>query len=129
GNFLDSLRAGYSLRILKENGVMIGYVVWMAVVEEAHLLNLTLSPARQGHGLGSWMMQQFMAQVQAAGFAKILLEVRPSNQAAIGLYRKFGFKEIGRRHGYYPNSGAPGESREDAIVMRYARTHRQEAMR
>lgn len=108
---------------------MIGYVVWMAVVEEAHLLNLTLSPARQGHGLGSWMMQQFMAQVQAAGFAKILLEVRPSNQAAIGLYRKFGFKEIGRRHGYYPNSGAPGESREDAIVMRYARTHRQEAMR
>ncbi len=129
GNFLDSLRAGYSLRVLKENGVMIGYVVWMAVVDEAHLLNLTLSPARQGRGLGSWMMQQFMAQVREAGFTKILLEVRPSNHAAIGLYRKFGFEEIGRRHGYYPNSGTPGEAREDAIVMRYARTPPQEVTR
>lgn len=125
GNFLDSLRAGYPLRILKENGVMIGYVAWMAAVDEAHLLNLTLSPARQGRGLGSWMMQQFMDQVHAAGFDRILLEVRPSNHAAIGLYRKFGFEEIGRRHGYYPNSGTPGVSREDAIVMRHVRLHRE----
>jgi len=101
----------------------------MAVVDEAHLLNLTLSPARQGRGLGSWMMQQFMAQVREAGFTKILLEVRPSNHAVIGLYRKFGFQEIGRRHGYYPNSGTPGEAREDAIVMRYARTPPQEVTR
>ena len=117
GNFLDSLRAGYRMRMLKENGVMIGYVIWMAVVDEAHLLNLTLSPARQGRGLGSWMLQQFFEQVRAEGLQQILLEVRPSNQRALGLYTKFGFQEIGRRRGYYPNSVRHGESREDAIVM------------
>lgn len=118
GNFLDSLRAGYRMRILKENGAMIGYMVWMTVVDEAHLLNLTLSPARQGRGLGSWMLQQLFQQVREAGLDQILLEVRPSNQVALGLYKKFGFHEIGRRKGYYPQSAVSHASREDAIVMR-----------
>ena len=132
GNFQDSLNAGYTMRVLKERGVMIGYVVWMRVVDEVHLLNIALSPARQGRGLGAWMMRQFMAQVRDAGIDQILLEVRPSNTAAIGLYRKLGFKDIGLRKGYYPNHAAPASvagasqlnspqnspMREDAIVMR-----------
>lgn len=119
GNFLDSLAAGYQLRILKAHGVMVGYVVWMPVLREAHLLNITLSPARQGHGLGAWMMRQVLDQMRAKGMESVLLEVRPSNVRAIGLYRRLGFAQIGLRKGYYPNSAMTGETREDALVMRF----------
>lgn len=119
GNFMDSLAAGYQLRILKEHGVMVGYVVWMPVLQEAHLLNITLAPARQGHGLGAWMMRQVLGQMRTKGMDSVLLEVRPSNVRAIGLYRKLGFAQIGRRKGYYPNSVVIGETREDALVMRF----------
>ncbi len=119
GNFLDSLAAGYQLRILKEHGVMVGYAVWMPVLQEAHLLNITLAPARQGHGLGAWMMRQILNQMRTKGMESVLLEVRPSNVRAIGLYRKLGFAQIGLRKGYYPNSAVTGETREDALVMRF----------
>lgn len=134
GNFMDSLRAGYDMQVLKERGVMIGYLIWMRVLGEAHLLNIALSPARQRHGLGSWMMRQFIARLQGMGIDEVLLEVRPSNLSALGLYRKCGFAPIGVRKGYYPNNaqtskadanaGAKADAnaavstREDAIVMR-----------
>ncbi len=126
GNFADSLQAGYHLRILREHGTIVGYMVWMLAVDEAHLLNITITPERQGRGLGAWMMRQFMAQALAHGAGGILLEVRPSNRRAISLYRRLGCREIGLRKGYYPQSAAvarPGDSprgdiREDALVMR-----------
>lgn len=115
GNFKDSINAGYEAWILKEHGTMIGYMVWMKVVDEAHLLNITLSPARQGHGLGSWMMRHFMEQARAQHQSHLMLEVRPSNPRAISMYRKFGFEQIGLRKAYYP---AGSSQREDAVVMR-----------
>jgi [ribosomal protein S18]-alanine N-acetyltransferase len=45
----------------------------------------------------------------------VLLEVRPSNERALAVYRRYGYREIGRRKGYYP---AHAGQREDAIVMR-----------
>lgn len=116
GNFQDSIAAGYSMWVLREHQVMLGYMVWMSVVDEAHLLNLTLTPARQGHGLGQWMMRSLVAQVRAAGCHRIVLEVRPSNTRALRLYEKSGFKRIGLRKGYYPSSPETA-AREDAIVM------------
>lgn len=121
GNFADSLRAGYDMQVLRERGVMIGYVVWMRVLREAHLLNIALSPARQRRGLGAWMMRQFLARLAGSDMDLVLLEVRPSNHAALALYRKFGFAQIGVRKGYYPNhAGEPranAHAREDALVM------------
>lgn len=116
GNFQDSLAAGYSMWVLREHQVMLGYMVWMSVVDEAHLLNITLTPARQGHGLGQWMMRSLVSQVRAAGLHRIVLEVRPSNTRALRLYEKAGFKRIGLRKGYYP-SAPETAAREDAIVM------------
>lgn len=118
GNFRDSLTAGYRLKLLRERGVLIGYVVWMPIMQEAHLLNITLAPARQGHGLGAWMMRSIMQQMQAQGMQQILLEVRPSNHRALALYQRLGFAKIGIRKGYYPNSATAQVSREDAVVMR-----------
>ena len=50
------------------------------------------------------------------GARSLLLEVRPSNAAAIRLYQRYGFERIGMRPGYYPAVGG----REDALVMRVA---------
>jgi tRNA threonylcarbamoyl adenosine modification protein YeaZ/ribosomal-protein-alanine acetyltransferase len=118
GNFRDSLAAGYRLKLLRERGVLIGYAVWMPIIQEAHLLNITLAPPRQGHGLGAWMMRSIMQEMQAQGMQQILLEVRPSNHRALALYRRLGFSRIGIRKGYYPNSATAQVSREDAVVMR-----------
>jgi ribosomal-protein-alanine acetyltransferase/tRNA threonylcarbamoyl adenosine modification protein YeaZ len=118
GNFRDSLAAGYRLKLLRERGVLIGYAVWMPIIQEAHLLNITLAPPRQGHGLGAWMMRSIMQEMQAQGMQQILLEVRPSNHRARALYRRLGFSRIGIRKGYYPNSATAQVSREDAVVMR-----------
>ena len=118
GNFRDSLAAGYRLKLLRERGVLIGYAVWMPIIQEAHLLNITLAPPRQSHGLGAWMMRSIMQEMQAQGMQQILLEVRPSNHRALALYRRLGFSRIGIRKGYYPNSAIAQVSREDAVVMR-----------
>jgi tRNA threonylcarbamoyladenosine biosynthesis protein TsaB len=114
GNFKDSINAGYEALLLKEHGTVIGYMVWMRVVDEGHLLNITLSPERQGHGLGSWMMRSFFEQARSYSLSRLMLEVRPSNPRAISMYRKFGFAQIGIRKGYYP-AGPLG--REDAVIM------------
>jgi tRNA threonylcarbamoyladenosine biosynthesis protein TsaB len=118
GNFRDSMKSGYPLRLLRERGVVIGYAVWMPIYKEAHLLNITLAPPRQGNGLGAWMMRSLMREMLGQGMEQILLEVRPSNHRALALYRRLGFCQIGIRKGYYPALSIASAAREDAVVMR-----------
>ena len=113
GNFVDSLRAGHSAWLAREDGAMIGYAVMMRVLDEAHLLNITIVPARQRQGLGRELLDFLFRQARLWGATRVLLEVRPGNLGALALYLKGGFAEIGRRKNYYPAAGG----REDAIVM------------
>ncbi len=116
GNFLDSLDSGYDAWVLRESGGRLaGYFLLMPVVDEMHLLNITVRPDLQGQGLGSRLMGKVRERAAAAGMASILLEVRPSNEHALAVYRHIGFDQIGVRKNYYP---AAAGSREDAIVMR-----------
>ncbi len=116
GNFLDSLDSGYDAWVLREAaGQLAGYFLLMPVVDEMHLLNITVRPDLQGQGLGSRLMDKVRERAAAAGMASILLEVRPSNQHALAVYRHLGFAQIGMRKNYYP---AAAGNREDAIVMR-----------
>ncbi len=116
GNFVDSLASRYSAWICLEQGVMAGYAVMMMVLDEAHLLNISVAAERQRCGLGSELIEFLFATAKRAGAVKMLLEVRPSNVSGQALYRRYGFAEIGRRRGYYPAHGG----REDAIVMERA---------
>ena len=115
GNFVDALRAGYSAWVLREDGLQVGaYGVMMIALDEAHLLNLSVARHAQRTGLG-WRTLDWMAEVaRGHGGRTMLLEVRPSNEAALRLYQRYGFERIGVRRGYYPTHGG----REDAIVMR-----------
>lgn len=114
GNFSDSLGAGYSAWVQHVDGQRCGYAVMLSVLDEAHLLNISVARAAQGRGLGAALLAFLCGRAREGGASQFFLEVRPSNLAARALYGRAGFEAIGRRKGYYP---APG-GREDAIVMR-----------
>jgi ribosomal-protein-alanine N-acetyltransferase len=115
-NFLDSLASGYDAWVLREpGGALAGYFILMFAVDEAHLLDVALAASHQRTGLGRHLLDRATARAREMGMESMLLEVRPSNERALAVYRVYGFSEIGRRKGYYP---AHEGKREDAIVMR-----------
>ncbi len=113
GNFSDALAAGYHCWMVECGGGAVGYAVVMVAAGEAHLLNLSVARAWQRRSLGRELLHYVLKLARDCSAGKILLEVRPSNRAAIALYSTAGFAEIALRRGYYP----AGETREDAVVM------------
>jgi ribosomal-protein-alanine N-acetyltransferase len=112
-NFADSIGSGYSCWVCRVGGELVGYFVLMLAVDEAHLLNISVAEKRQGLGFGARLLRHAMDAARRGGAGTLLLEVRPSNERALVLYRHFGFRQIGVRRGYYP--AAIG--REDALVL------------
>ena len=115
-NYRSSLRSGYWTRVRTQldSGRIVGVCVAMDGVEEMHLLNIAVDKALHGAGLARGLLDTLYAFCRQAGVPLLWLEVRPSNERALGVYRCQGFVEVGVRKGYYP---APG-GREDALVMR-----------
>lgn len=114
GNFTDSMAAGYSCWVMLVGEELAGYAIVLGVMDEAHLLNISVVKARQGSGLGRALLEFVGETARQRGATQLFLEVRPSNEAALSLYSRTGFEAIGRRKGYYPAA----DGREDAIVMR-----------
>jgi ribosomal-protein-alanine N-acetyltransferase len=116
GNFLDSIYSGYETWTLRDvSGQLVGYFLLMIAVDEAHLLNVSVRKDLHGQGIGRKLLDKIVTVAREKGMASILLEVRPSNEQALGVYRHYGFIKIGIRKGYYPDAN---QAREDAIVMR-----------
>ena len=116
-NFSDSVQAGYDAWLLRDQqNALAGYFLLMYALDEAHLLDVAVAGSRQGTGLGRYLLDTLCARAREMGAESVLLEVRPSNERALAVYRRYGFAEIGRRKGYYP---AHEGKREDAIVMRH----------
>jgi ribosomal-protein-alanine N-acetyltransferase len=111
-HFSDSLAAGHRLRVCRDGTALAGFSVAMTVVDEAHLLDIVVGRDWQGRGLGAALLRGVMDEALGSGAEKIFLEVRASNQQAIGFYERFGFSRTGLRRGYYP--AATG--REDALI-------------
>lgn len=116
GNFLDSIQSGYDVWVVRNDaGDVIAYFLLMMLVDDAHLLNITVKRDYQGLGLGKLMLDRVAEIGRNKGMTSILLEVRPSNAHAFEIYQRYGYHMIGRRKGYYP---APDNTREDALIMR-----------
>jgi [ribosomal protein S18]-alanine N-acetyltransferase len=113
GIFIDCLRIPYVCDILEEHGVANGYAVMSMGGDEAHLLNLCLDAPARRRGLGWMMLDHVMSHATREGARVLYLEVRPSNAAAIALYRRAGFARIGVRKNYYQAT----DGREDALVL------------
>jgi [ribosomal protein S18]-alanine N-acetyltransferase len=110
----DCLQMGYWCRVLTLEERLIGYGVMSVVIDESHILNICIHPKWQRHGLGTKLLKHLLELAHQQGAETLFLEVRAGNQAAITLYQKTGFEEIGRRRDYYP---AKNNSREDALVL------------
>jgi len=113
GNFRDSLDAGYSCRALLCDGELIGYAVLMQAADEAHLLNLSIAAECHRQGYGTLLLQRVCELARAQNARLLILEVRPSNEAALELYRRNGFGHVGLRRDYYPAQ----DGREDALIL------------
>jgi len=68
-----------------------------------------------GQGVGRKLVDYAIELAREMKMESMLLEVRPSNERALEIYRQYGFVQIGRRKNYYD---APNKTREDALVMR-----------
>ena len=112
-NFSDSLHAGYTCRVARLGGRLIGYFVISAAAGEAHLLNLSIAPSAQREGRGRALLGEVVALARLLCAERLFLEVRPSNPPAIALYASAGFEQLAVRRGYYPAHGG----REDALIF------------
>jgi len=113
GIFRDCLRVGYCCRVLCCGDETVGYCIISFGANEAHLLNLCVRPDLHGMGLGRHLLWHALERARDAGVKTMFLEVRPSNEIALSLYRSEGFVEVGYRRSYY--RGVNG--REDALVL------------
>jgi ribosomal-protein-alanine N-acetyltransferase len=92
-------------------GEVAGYAICWTVGEESHLLNIAVRPEARNRGVGRSLLRECIRRSALAGGRRIYLEVRPSNEPAIRMYRRDGFRFVGVRKGYYTDTG------EDAIVL------------
>lgn len=87
-----------------------GYIVFWLMVDGCSLLDVAVDPEFRGQGMGEKMLRAMINEVVRQEYARLVLEVRASNESALRLYKKVGFKETHRRTKFYSDG-------EDAIVM------------
>jgi [ribosomal protein S18]-alanine N-acetyltransferase len=88
-----------------------GFCCCWLVFDELHINNLAVHPDWRGQGLAATLLGHVLREERRQGARQATLEVRRSNLAALGLYRKLGFHVAGERPGYYVNPP------EDALIL------------
>ena len=90
---------------------IIAYCGLWGILDEGHITNVAVHPAYRRQGLASMLVKSLMAASLELGLIRFTLEVRESNAGAIALYEGLGFKQAGRRKGYY------ADNKEDALIL------------
>jgi len=93
------------------DGRIVGAVVAWLIVDEIHIATFAIHPDFRKQGIGKKLLSHTLKSAKEDGALTSFLEVRESNDAALEMYRNFGFVESGRREGYYKDNN------EDAILM------------
>ena len=93
------------------NRELLGLAIFWIVQDEVHVLNVAVAPEHRRRGVGRVLMDEVLARGRHRHCVLATLEVRRSNEAAIGLYKSLGFRSVGVRPNYYV------DEKEDAIVM------------
>jgi ribosomal-protein-alanine N-acetyltransferase len=92
-----------------------GFVLVRTAADEAEILTVAVRPGHRGRGYGHQLMEEALRRLYRERIAACFLEVDENNAAALALYKRLGFSEVGKRTGYYPSSG---EGQGTALVMR-----------
>ena len=111
-NFKSSFEVGHHGLVCKEDNKMLGFLIFSPIKPEAHLLSIAVIETEQYKGIGSLLLKSMISQCKAMGINQVFLEVRASNEKAIGFYQKYGFKKDAIRENYYS-----GDIPEDALLM------------
>jgi ribosomal-protein-alanine N-acetyltransferase len=111
-NFKSSFEVGHHGLVCKEDNKMLGFLIFSPIKPEAHLLSIAVIETQQYKGIGSLLLKSMISQCKAMGINQVFLEVRASNEKAIGFYQKYGFKKDAIRENYYS-----GDVPEDALLM------------
>lgn len=90
---------------------LVAYIGGWIIIDELHITNLAVSKAFRRKGVAVKLLKELIKKSRERGAVRATLEVRVSNNPAINLYRKLGFKRAGRRPKYYSNND------EDALIM------------
>jgi ribosomal-protein-alanine N-acetyltransferase len=98
--------------LLEAGGGLVAYANTWIVDDEMRINNVAVREVSRHKGFGEALMVHLLETGARRGCLYATLEVRPTNAPALGLYRKLGFRVVGRRRGYYSDTG------EDALVMR-----------
>jgi ribosomal-protein-alanine N-acetyltransferase len=94
-----------------EGDRLVGYVINSRYVDAWHVMNVAVDPDRQRRGIATALLEKLFELTRDDERRGYTLEVRISNEDAIGLYTKLGFVARGIRRGYYT------DNREDALIM------------
>lgn len=95
-----------------EDSTVLGYIGSQTVLDGTDIMNIAVAPEARRQGIGELLLNSLIDILKERGVHFLMLEVRQSNAAAIALYRKSGFAEVGVRPNYYRNP------RENALIMR-----------
>ncbi|MBO4927070.1 MAG: ribosomal protein S18-alanine N-acetyltransferase [Clostridiales bacterium] len=98
----------------EESGELVGYYALQYVLDEAEIAIIAVKRKFRRQGLGKLLLEEIRNFCKERDIKVIHLEVRSENEAAVHLYRTFGFDEVGRRKNYYE---AP---KDDALLFRYS---------
>ena len=111
--FNDCIRVGYHCWLALHERDLAGHAVISITAGESHMLNLSIARRHQRKGYGRQFIDFLIEDARNSKAETMLLEVRPSNIAAIKCYNAAGFNEIGQRKDYYPAE----QGREDALLF------------
>ncbi len=111
-NLRESLsRPEYLFLVAEEDGKVTGYAGLLMIAGEGDVTNIAVFPENRGHGTGSALTETLISEGRNRGMNAFTLEVRVSNQPAIHIYEKLGFRSEGVRKGFYE------KPKEDALIM------------
>ena len=114
GLFLAELRRGDGSRcylVAQRGGAVVGFAGMLYVGDDGHVTTVATDPRHRRSGVATALLAGLATDARRRGARAMTLEVRASNEAALGLYRRFGFAPAGVRKGYYADNG------EDALVL------------
>jgi ribosomal-protein-alanine N-acetyltransferase len=109
----DSFTSSFVAEILAENGLpeIVGFVIFHIAADASEIYNIAVENSHARSGIGKELMRAAISESGRRKAAKVVLEVRKSNNPAINFYLKFNFTIAGERRNYYSNPI------EDAYVM------------
>lgn len=108
---LENQCAAFLVAVEPVTEKVVGYAGLLVMADEGYITNVAVFPEYRRRGVAEQLIAVFDKFARGNRLAFLTLEVRPSNAAAIALYQRFGFEEVGRRRNYYDLP------KEDALIL------------